>query len=72
MLKSIRVQSFCNRLCQVTLLTTMLFSLQKEAAFAQVNADVSLPSNSQVYMQGNIFNISGGTLAGYILFHSFE
>ncbi|BAY87537.1 filamentous hemagglutinin family outer membrane protein [Calothrix parasitica NIES-267] len=65
-------KSFYNRLCQVGLLTAMIFSSQKEAAFAQVNADDSLPSNSQIQQQGNIYNITGGTEAGNNLFHSFE
>ena len=71
MLKSIKIQSFCNRLCQLSLLTAMLFT-QKKAAFAQINPDGSLPSNSQVQQQGNIYNITGGTQAGNNLFHSFE
>ena len=39
---------------------------------AQVVSDDSLPQNSVITVDGNVFNISGGTVAGDNLFHSFE
>ncbi len=61
-----------SRLGWIILTLGMLLASQKEIAFAQVNPDASLPSNSKVIQQGNIYNITGGTQAGNNLFHSFE
>jgi filamentous hemagglutinin family protein len=41
-------------------------------AIAQITTDGSLPNNSIININGNIFNITGGTQAGGNLFHSFK
>ena len=41
-------------------------------AIAQITPDGTLPNNSSVTRESNIFNITGGTSAGNNLFHSFE
>ncbi|MDF5726760.1 MAG: filamentous hemagglutinin N-terminal domain-containing protein [Rhizonema sp. PD38] len=42
------------------------------SATAQITPDRTLPSNSNVTINGSIFNITGGTQAGRNLFHSFQ
>lgn len=39
---------------------------------AQISADNTLPSNSQVLQSGNVWEITGGTQSGSNLFHSFR
>jgi filamentous hemagglutinin family protein len=45
---------------------------QTNQALAQVSADRTLPQSSVVNTDGNTFNITGGTVAGTNLFHSFD
>ena len=65
--------------CGGILLTTILLgtgmlSTQQfeERAIAQVLPDMTLPTNSAVSENGTVTDISGGTVSGNYLFHSFE
>ncbi len=53
-------------------LLPIFFSVFSSQAIAQITPDQSLPNNTIVTPEGNIFRIEGGSQAGGNLFHSFQ
>ncbi len=57
--------------CSSFVIWGVLIASLQECVIAQITPDGTLPNNSSITRDGNIFNITGGTQAGSNLFHSF-
>ncbi|WP_414543903.1 filamentous hemagglutinin N-terminal domain-containing protein [Nostoc sp. CCY0012] len=58
--------------CTSLLMGSILIASLQEHTVAQITPDNTLPDNSTIIRDENIFNINGGTQAGGNLFHSFS
>ncbi len=57
---------------ELGLFINSILVISANSAIAQIIQDKTLPTNSQVTIQGNNINIGGGTISGKNLFHSFQ